>query len=124
MISREEYKKTYVRMMDSVRSNGKGESNCKGVACDNCPLRMLCTSVSTAMINAFEFIDVVEQWGKKHPITNADKYEEVFGRRPQKKDGTYICPQCDYCEAATCADCKIDYWESEYVEPKKDGGTE
>ena len=125
-MTREEYKKTYVRMMDSVRSSGKGESNCKGVACDNCPLRMLCTSVSTAMINAFEFIDVVEKWGKEHPvITNADKFEEVFGYAPHDPmcSNSYPCPNsmgADFydCSSKICADCKKGYWEAEYVAPK------
>lgn len=34
----EQYKKDYVRMMDSLRQDHLGEKNCGGVDCDDCPL--------------------------------------------------------------------------------------
>lgn len=64
MISKEEYKKTYIRMMDSIRNNHKGSPSCEGVPdCDICPLKDACHGI----INAPEFIEVVEKWGKEHP---------------------------------------------------------
>lgn len=122
-MTREEYEKTYVRMMDSLRGEVfKGVKNCTGVDCGTCPLKSVCECKSLSF-SVFPIIEVVEKWGKEHPaITNADKFEEVFGCKPQHKDGTYLCPPFGDgdCLANICAYCRRDYWESEYAAPKKD----
>lgn len=122
-MTREEYEKTYIRMMDSLRSKEyKGRDSCIGVECCMCPIHDNCYINSTTF-NIFSIMDVVEKWGKEHPaITNADKFEEVFGHKPQHKDGTYLCPPFGDgdCLANICAYCRRDYWESEYVAPKKE----
>lgn len=45
MLSKEEFKRTYIRMMDSLRDpldpNLKGRADCKGVCCNCCPLYKL-----------------------------------------------------------------------------------
>ena len=119
-MTREEYEKTYIRMMDSVRSEVfRGQENCGGVSCEKCPVQFICEHNSLSF-NAPVIVEIVERWGKEHPIvTNADKYEEVFGRKPHDKHGNYICPRFEVC-GFSCADCKKDYWESEYIEPKKE----
>lgn len=123
-MTREEYEKTYIRMMDSIRDEYcKGGSNCKGVACHKCPLQGVCEQ-SSVTFSAFAVMEVVEQWGKEHPIvTKADKFEEVFGRRPRPTDYTaYVCPRrvgfdVHECHEASCITCAKAFWESEYVEP-------
>lgn len=109
-MTREEYKKTYIRMMDSVRSKHKGEGRCAGVDCAKCPLEHLCNNNTHLLFEAFEFIDAVEKWGKEHPaITNADKFKEVFGFDPHPACGNELYdPHPNDAE---------NFWKSEYVEP-------
>ena len=109
MLTREEYEKTFVRMMDSVRETGKGSHNCHGVSCQSCPFSINCGNDDQS--NAFKaasFCEIVEQWGKDHPVvTNGDKFKEVFGAtreqicfRPDSKDScTEVgcnCLKCKY----------------------------
>lgn len=116
MLSKEEFQRTYIRMMDSLRDplnpNLKGRSDCKGVCCDCCPLNKLDDGKSTTCSNmtyvAMDVIEIVEQWGKDHPVmTNGDKFREVFGRDPL--DGTH---KYDHYYTA--------FWGSEYIPPKKE----
>jgi len=134
MITKEEFKKTYIRMMDSYRKDGvyKGEPNCRGLSCNNaCPFYGVCCDNeidkgSDLTYNVFEIIEMVEEWGKEHPlITRADKYKEVFGIQPKYNgDDVFICPgkaKDDYwCRTHSCEGCKEDYWNGEYVEPEKE----
>ena len=132
-MTREEYEKTYVRMMDSLRGDiHKGDRGCNGVDCKNCPLGPICDTYETSNSSTFkaaQYIEIVEKWGKEHPIvTNADKFKEVFGREPKKKSGDYnsgdyICPRyfnvvSDQCPDTSCERCTKGFWESEYVAPK------
>ena len=122
MISREEYEKTYIRMMDSVRKEGsvyKGKGRCADVSCGDCPLERLCRNNTALIFSAFAFIDAIEKWGKEHPIiTNADKFKEVFGRSPVMFGGEeYICPNLKGCSVYRCAECAKNYWEAEYTAP-------
>ena len=76
MISKEEYKKTLIRILDSVREEGyaKGEYNCDGVKCEKCPIESMCGS-GVNMRNVHEAIEFVEQWAKEHPIeTNGSRF--------------------------------------------------
>lgn len=124
MITKEEYEKTFIRMMDSVRTDNKGEFNCSGISwCTNCPIIKICRGGITAQ-KAFELIEFVEKWGKEHPIvTYADKFKEVFGREPRRGDGVYECPsfcvgKCPRSDIR-CCDCSKEFWNSEYKEPEK-----
>ena len=76
MISKEEYKKTLVRMWDSVREEGytKGEYNCNGVKCEKCLIESMCGR-GVNIRNVHEVIEFVEKWGKEHPIkTNGSRF--------------------------------------------------
>lgn len=74
MISKEEYKKTLIRMWDSVREKCKGASGCDGVSCNVCPATSMCDS-GVHMRNAYEIIEFVEQWAKENPLeTNGSKF--------------------------------------------------
>ena len=129
MITKEEFKKTFIRMMDTKRTGWAGgwsihEPNCNGLLCNSCPFNNLCDN-NSSIYNAFEAIELVEKWGKEHPIvTRADKYKEVFGIEPKYLGGSFICPGTprnqDYCDSHTCEECKSNYWNEEYVEPEKE----
>ena len=80
MLTKEEYKKTYIRMMDSNRIYFKGARSCDGVSCSKCPVHSLCKEPTSESFQASEIIELVEQWGKDHPVvTNREKWKEVFG---------------------------------------------
>ena len=128
-MTREEYEKTYIRMMNSLRKNSKGEHSCKAVNCtDGCPFKPVCIKKDSLIYNALKCVEIVEQWGKDHPIvTNADKFKEVWGVEPRAIDFPHnlLCPRriglnipCkERCTGIVCDKCKIDFWESEYIEP-------
>lgn len=78
MISKEEYKKTLVRMWDSVRDDDyKGADTCYGVNCTECPTIPICSTryEFTRVENIYELIEFVEKWAKEHPIeTNGSRF--------------------------------------------------
>ena len=80
MISKEEYKKTLIRMWDSAREGyTKGEYNCNGVKCEKCPIESMCGSEVVNMKNAYEIIEFVEKWAKEHPTeTNGSRFLENY----------------------------------------------
>ncbi len=131
MISREEYEQTFVRMMDSLRDDEfKGKKGCSDVDCMKCPLKCACEfSIAKTVFNAIKIVEIVEQWGKEHPIlTKAQKFKEVFGYEPKKENGLYTCPanigkKPRDCSTRDCDDCRKEFWEYEYVEPNNENGT-
>ena len=126
-----EYQKNLIRMWDSLRKDCKGKERCNGVACDDCPLNVVCKGegIQTRMFNIEKATEIVTQWAKEHPvITNEDKYKEVFGVEPKNESGQYVCPryagffkgEIDNCALIDgCIRCTKDFWQSEYKEPKK-----
>lgn len=80
MLSKEEYKKNLTRMFDSLRTDYKGEDNCAGVRCSDCPFDGAPCSLGASKFYLFETMEIVENWVKEHPVTtNADKFRELFG---------------------------------------------
>lgn len=63
--------------------------------------------------------EIIMDWAKEHPITNADKFKETFGFEPD----TSHCPMSLYVKTCMgCDDCEYrDFWGQEYQEPKRDG---
>ena len=137
MLTREEYKKIVTRIFDKIRGDHeehKRDSCCSGIAyCSKCPFDgsdIFCLSGKSIdyIFNAFEY---AERWAKEHPfITNEQKYEETFGVKPLQIDKctkNYLCPKHAgfdigiNCNAQSCEECKEDFWQSEYKEPKKEG---
>lgn len=60
--------------------------------------------------------EIIMKWAKEHPVkTNEDKFEEVFGCKPNKN----TCPV--YCQlGSSCRNCvNDDFWKQEYKEPGK-----
>ena len=78
--------------------------------------------ITDAMIE--EYCSKIEKWSKAHqPITNAQKFEEVFGHKPKFYNGKDICPfpMLDRsCEGVSCKTC-IKWWDEPYKEPKGGG---
>lgn len=114
MLSREEYEDGVIRMYDSIRSSmHKGKEDCEGVSCVDCPLNGVCDDAA----NAFDMIEVVEKWVKKHPIvTNADKFKEVFGLDMAPIHScvsSKSCEDCEYTYDGKCAVSKL-FWNAEY----------
>lgn len=67
-------------MWDSLRNKNKGEENCAGISCSNCPFNRKVCNTEKLIFYSIEVIEIVENWAKEHPIkTNADKFREVFG---------------------------------------------
>ena len=125
MLDKETYKREYIRMMDSLRTEFKGEDNCQGVRCDKCSLERSCDYSSS--FSAFEIIEAVEKWAKEHPVvTMADKFKEVFGVEPKFESTFWCCPKAigfsqEGCgRTLDCIDCKDHFWQSEYKEPGKE----
>lgn len=86
MLASEEYKDILIRMWDENRADDvKGSCRCDGVQCEDCILSNLCPYVNEIcdIDSIFEALSLIEQWGKEHPVkTNMDKFEEIFGFRP------------------------------------------
>ena len=125
-----QYQRDFVRMLDSMREDHKGESTCLGVEseeCEKCPLTNFCEN--DICFNAEKIIEVVTQWAKEHPfVTYEQAYEETFGVEPKNRYGEYICPRplieidaCDSKHSEDCDKCKKEFWGSEYKPPKKEG---
>ena len=109
-----------------------GKPDCRGVRCDDCPLREVesqhnvCVTMS---FSAIDIIDIVETWGKEHQlVTNREKYKEVFGVGPCIG---YDCPpvtcpkQLNGKKAdISCDECRKKYWNAEYIPPKKEESNE
>lgn len=126
-MTNEEYRKELTRYWDSIRDKGgsmMGECICDGIKCDDCILCKLCTaSISFAFSNAFEAIELVEQWSKEHPIkTNGQVAKELL----EEKFGIKFIDFCSCkmidCdqgngEYENCDDCIYrHFWEQEYKE--------
>lgn len=72
MMTKEEYKKTLIRIWDTARIDDKGTNGCSGIECKRCPVASLCGN-STEI--AYELIEFVEKWAKEHPIeTNGSRF--------------------------------------------------
>lgn len=63
----EQYKKDYVRMMDSLRQDHLGEKNCVGVNCGVCPLLKTCGREESPYYKCLETVKIVHNWAKNTP---------------------------------------------------------
>lgn len=123
MMTEQEYQRNLIRMWDSIRNEGKGEEDCSGIRCTDCPFYgKVCKKYATdadAVFNAHEAIEIVENWAKEHPIvTNSDKFREVFGKEIHKDscvNPTITCGDCEYYNGCEC-DAGNRFWDVEYKE--------
>lgn len=123
-MTNEEYKKELARYWDSIRdkdSDMMGNCNCGGVKCDKCMLSKLCPSSMFRFIdkytNAFEVVELVEQWSKEHPIkTNGQVAKELLEEKFGIKMKTPTRCELIICNS-TCFGCKNKgFWSKEYKE--------
>lgn len=125
MLTKEKYKRDLIRMWDSVRSTRKGEKNCGGISCADCPFKgKICGEDTAAIFNAHEAIEIIENWGKENPAkTNADKFKEMFGIEPPIIQSCINfegkCGDCKYSDGGEC-DADNRFWNAEY-NPSKEG---
>lgn len=124
-MTKEEYKENIIRMWDSLRSKYKGENCCAGIICTDCPFNEKVCSAGTAISNAYEAIDLVENWAKENPIkTNADKFREVFGGEYDPINScikhNVKCGNCPYYNYDGTCDVTNRFWNAEY-NPTKEG---
>ena len=114
MISKEEYKKTLIRMWDTIRDDSfKGADTCHGVNCTECPMKFIC---STRVENVYELIEFVEKWAKEHPIvTNGSRFlknypeADIYGC-----DDEFIYIKFPFSHGVEdCAKIPKTWWESE-----------
>lgn len=132
MLTKEEFKRDYIRMMDSLRSGYssayRGRFNCEGVVdCKKCLFNdedgeCICSYGDGS--NSFKIIEIVEQWSKEHPVqTNLDKFKEVFGIQEDIRYSDLPCPSLMYlvgkewCDSRNCSGCRKEFWNSEYKAP-------
>lgn len=128
----EQFKKDFIRMMDSVRfedSISMHTTTCSGVICENCYIARSCSHKITDIgSTSYKVIEDVYNWSQEHPIvTNRDKLKEVFGFDKIccnfSKNQLKIVYQ-GISRIFTCDDDDIwdisEWFEEEYKEPKKD----
>lgn len=73
----------------------------------DCPLKNKCLYVNHGEDKLEEIVSAVEQWSKEHPIiTNAKKFEEIFGVKPENAEVPYRSRSFP------------NWWDEPYKEPK------
>ena len=117
MMTKEEYKKTLIRMWDSARiGKYKGANSCSNVNCKKCPVTFLCGNHMDNMINAYEIIEFAEQWAKEHPLeTNGTRFLENYSEADiYGRDDEFIYIKFPFSHGVEdCAKIPIAWWESE-----------
>ena len=126
MISKEEYKKTLIRMWDSARiGKDKGANGCSNVDCGKCPITSLCGNHMDNMKNAYELVEFVDKWANEHPIeTNGSKFlknypKAVVYKYDSNDDGfVYLGLDCSksFVSGKNGTKFPITWWESEVDE--------
>ena len=111
-----------------VMKNLRRMCNCDnqdGYECDNCPLSIGNNGTNDgcnlfSMIHPAKTEKIIMDWAKEHPpITNADKFREVFGYEVDKSG--YGCNGVDFGCLADCEKCEYKYfWNKEYKEQKNE----
>ena len=93
--------KEKVRMCRTVRVVNVENSNVE--SCENCPIELYC---GVEIHNPEIAVSIVEKWAAEHPrMTNAQKFKEVFGMKPE------------YCRGT---DTTSTWWAIPYEEPYKE----
>ena len=109
--------------MEALEFLKEAQRLCKEYSCSSCPVGEKCvlSILEDATIDGIhDSVLAIEQWSKNHPIiTNAQKFEEVFGRPPKFISGDWYCPPI-VTEPCIGVDCKMcsRWWEEPYKEPE------
>ena len=67
MMTKEEYEKELVRMLDAFRTSHKGTQSCVGVLCKDCPLALNACKPLANGLDIYKAFEAVENWVKEHP---------------------------------------------------------
>lgn len=100
-----------------------------GKGCDKCQSgsKPFCVATMSNKIaeHVDEAIELVEQWGKDHPVkTRQSKFLKMFPEVPMKDDLIDICPatvleglkNAEHCNHILCEDCRKTFWLMEVSE--------
>lgn len=109
-------------MAEFVEVMKQKERLCKSIEdCTQCVMScdyngIGCNCIEFFRLHPKEAEEIIMKWVKEHPLmTNADKFKEVFGFRPDK------CPTT-FCNTQKCAVCDgYRFWVQEYKEPENKG---
>ena len=106
--------------MDAVEYLKERARMCKsyGYICAECPL----INGKCVAGNPEEIVSAVEKWSREHPVmTNAMKFEEVFGEKPANGKGERLCPPIAFRKSKDCS-CECSecdqWWDEPYKEPE------
>lgn len=108
--------------MDALELLKESARICRTYLCNNCPVKGKCLynpNINHIESKMEDIVSAVEQWSKEHPIvTNAGKFEEVFGRPPKFQSGDWYCPPIVTEPGCVGLDCNIcrKWWEEPYKE--------
>ena len=98
MMTKEEYKKTLIRIWDGMRGGfSKGKPNCNSIRCIDCPMSKVCAD---GPLGVYDVIEFVENWAKEHPIEtngsvflknhpNAEVYKYEYDRTYDNEEDGY-----------------------------------
>ena len=112
--------------MDAIEYLKEFNRMCSTCICPDCPSPVrdahnYGTCLDFSLAQPEEAVRIVEEWSKAHPVmTNAMKFEEVFGYHPKTQAGSDMCPPRPdswNCYATPCDACKK-WWDKPYKEPE------
>ena len=113
--------------MEALEFLKEAKRKCSSTTCEVChneSYAVLCPLSEYPDEKLEKLVSGIEQWSEEHPIiTNARKFEEVFGRKPQYCNGKSICPVpmlAHSCFDLNCTTC-VEWWDEPYKEPEHDG---
>ena len=115
-MTKEEYKREFVRMMDSMRDESIGEPNCHGVHCDDCPFNeKVCNSPSRVgrIFLAFDVIEIVENWSREHPSIGG-MIKSLFSNAGITEFADYIRVKLSVGEQTYYVDINKELWNAPY----------
>lgn len=120
MMTKEEYKKTLIRIWDSMREGfSKGKPNCNSIRCIDCPMSKVCAD---GPLGVYDVIEFVEKWAKEHPIeTNGSRFLKNYPNAEvyscDKYDGGFTHIRLDTSKPLdsydNCIKIPTVWWESE-----------
>ena len=113
--------------MDAVKYLREKKRMCLNhPGCRGCPMKILeyCNVAAfTTDEERIKAVQIVEQWAAEHHVmTNAQKFEEVFGEKPDRSNGGRMCPPIAFRKSKdcniNCFECK-QWWDEPYKEPER-----
>jgi hypothetical protein len=112
------YLEEKIRMFDSLRDKCKGQQNCTGIYCIDCPF----FKDTGCIVHSIDSIEIVEKWSQEHPrktmlMDFLDKHPKALLVNNRTPKG--ICPYIlgyekeAYCTDISGAPC-VECWNRDY----------